>query len=611
MSGSGRAEGRHPDPSHGPIFLGVSESVTGRVWRDRLGVIESRASAAMVERHAIPELVARVMAGRGVGIDEAVDFLDPTLRRLMPDPAVLTDMEAAAERLADAVAAGERVAIFGDYDVDGATSSALLFRYLAALGPTPRIYIPDRIFEGYGPNREAIRLLAGEGHRLLVTVDCGATSHEALGEAAELGLDVVILDHHQMGAAGPPAVALVNPNRPDDLSGLGHLAAVGVTFLTLVATNRALRRRGAFGSARPEPDLLRWLDLVALGTICDVVPLKGLNRAFVTKGLMLARARSNVGLAALATVARCEGPMAPWHCGFLIGPRINAGGRIGDAALGARLLTEDDPARAEAIAVELDRLNQERQAVEAAMVEEAVAEADAEIGGGPGPAVLVTASERWHPGIVGLVAARLKERFGRPAFAIALTGNGFGTGSGRSIAGVDLGVAVRAAVEAGLLVKGGGHAMAAGLTIAREKLGAFRAFLDEHLAEQASAARSADALLVDAALTARAATPELVDRLERAGPYGAGHPEPVLAFPAHHVTYAEVVGSGHVRVTLSGGDAVLKGIAFRSADGPLGRALLAARGRPLHVAGTLSVEHWNGRRQARLRLIDAAQPAQM
>ena len=592
-------------------FLGVERSIGGRTWVERLDESGTAAAAAMAQREGIPELVARVMAGRGVAIDAASDFLAPTLRALMPDPSRLTDMDAAAARLADAAVRGERVAIFGDYDVDGATSSALLARFLGSLGIEARIYIPDRIFEGYGPNPEAIRRLVGEGAGLIVTVDCGSTSFESLAVAAELGCDVVVLDHHQMGEERPHSVALVNPNRADDLSGLGYLAAVGVTFMAIVATNRELRRRGFYAGGRSEPDLMQWLDLVALGTVCDVVPLIGLNRAFVVRGLAVLRQGAKPGLAALARLARIDGPLSPYHLGFMLGPRINAGGRIGDAALGARLLALDDPAEAEIAAAALDDLNRQRQAIETAMLEEAVAEAEAEIGAGEGPAVLVTASPSWHPGIVGLIASRLKERFRRPAFAVALLPNGTGTGSGRSVAGVDIGALVRAAVAQGLLVKGGGHAMAAGITIVPAKLGEFRAFLEARAGPDAAAARQERVLAIDGALTGRAVTPDLIDSIERAGPFGAGHPEPVFALPAHRIAYAETVGNGHVRATLSTGDTTLKAIAFRAAETDLGRALLASRGLPLHIAGTLGVEHWQGRRQASLRILDAAEPGRL
>ena len=590
-------------------FLGVERSLTGRHWTGRLDAESAAIATAIAQRDQIPEIVARVLAARGVGVDDAAAFLDPTLKRLLPDPSVLTDMDKAAARIADAVVAGEPIAVFGDYDVDGASSSALLARFLRAEGREPVIYIPDRIFEGYGPNVEAMRTLAAGGAKLVVCVDCGSTSFEALAAAAGLGLDVVVIDHHQVGTDLPPAAALVNPNRQDDLSGLGHLAAVGVTFLAVVAVNRELRRRGWNGPDRRAPDLLQWLDLVALGTVCDVVPLKGVNRAFVAKGLLAMARRENRGLAALADVARLGGPAAPYHLGFLLGPRINAGGRVGDAALGARLLASDDPVECAALAAELNRLNQERQAIETAMLDEACAEADAEIGTGAGPAVLVPANSRWHPGVVGLIASRLKDRFRRPAIAIAFQPNGMGSGSGRSVAGVDLGHAVRAAVAQGILVKGGGHAMAAGLTVAKDNLGALRAFLERTLGTVARAATDADGLKIDAAVSAGGATTDLIDLVERAGPFGSGHPEPVFVFPSHQLAYVETVGNGHLRLTLKALDGkTIKAMAFRAADSDLGRALAGARGRPLHVAGTLSVDHWQGRRQPTLRVVDAAEP---
>jgi single-stranded-DNA-specific exonuclease len=590
-------------------FLGVERSLTGRHWSERLDLAGSNAALAMAQRHQIPDVVARVMAGRGVAVDEAPAFLAPSLKTLLPDPSVLTDMDLAAARIADAVTAGEHLAVFGDYDVDGASSAALLTRFLRHQGLDPTVYIPDRLFEGYGPNVEAVRKLAGQGARLIVTVDCGSTSFDALAEAKAVGLDVVVIDHHELGTERPPAVAMVNANRQDDLSHLGHLAAVGVTFMAVIAVNRVLRTRGWYGPGRPEPDLLQWLDLVALGTVCDVVPLVGLNRAFVAKGLLTLARRGNPGLAALADVARLGGPAMPYHLGFLLGPRINAGGRIGDAALGARLLASDDPAECARIAAELDRLNGERQAMETAMLAEAMAEADAEIGGGEGPAVLVTANRGWHPGVVGLLASRLKDRYQRPAIAIALAANGIGTGSGRSVVGVDLGLAVRVAVERGILTKGGGHAMAAGLTVEVGRLGDLRAFLEETLAERVLAATGSHGLPIDAALTARGASIDLIEAVEKAGPFGAGHPEPVYAFPSHRIDYADTVGNGHVRLTLAANDgAAIKAVAFRGAGSPLGDALLAARGRNLHVAGSLSIDHYQGRRTPSLRVIDAAVP---
>jgi single-stranded-DNA-specific exonuclease len=589
-------------------FLNVERSLSGNRWVERLSTEASSAALAIAQRHQLPDIIARVLAGRGVAPDDAPAFLAPSVKTLMPDPSTITDMDKAAERIADAIAANEAIAIFGDYDVDGASSSALLARFLRHQGLDPRIYIPDRLFEGYGPNVEAMKTLALGGAKLVICVDCGSTSFDALAAAHDLGLSVVVLDHHEVGVSLPPAEAIVNPNRQDDLSHLGHLAAVGVTFLTIVAINRLLRQRGWYGDTRVEPDLLQWLDLVALGTICDVVPLIGLNRALVAKGMLTLARRENRGIAALADVARLGGPIAPYHLGFVLGPRINAGGRIGDAALGARLLVSDDVEECQRLATELDRLNQERQAMEAAMVEEAVAEADAEIGTGEGPAVIVTGSPRWHGGVVGLIAARLKERFQRPAIAIAFQANNVGTGSGRSIVGVDLGHAVRAAVERGILIKGGGHAMAAGLTVEMARLGELRAFLESTLKEPVLA-HDGHRLEIDAALSARGATVELIEMMEKAGPFGAGHPEPVFALPNHRIAYADVVGNGHVRMTLASPDgAMLKAMAFRSAGTPLGDAIIGARGRTLHVAGTLSIDQWQERRQPSLRVVDAAEP---
>jgi single-stranded-DNA-specific exonuclease len=593
----------------GRAFLGVERSFTARRWVERLDPAGAAAALAIAQRLGVPDIVARVLAGRGVPPDQAAEFLAPKLKSLLPDPSRLTDMDAAAARLADAIAAGEAVAIFGDYDVDGATSAALLSRFLRHQGLAARIYIPDRLFEGYGPNIPAVRKLVADGARLIVTVDCGSTSPEALQVARDLGVDVVVIDHHALGAELPPATAVVNPNRQDDLSALGYLAAVGVTFLTVVAVNRLLRARGWYAPPRVEPDLMQWLDLVALGTVADVVPLAGLNRAFVVVGLAAMARRTNRGLAALADVARLSGPLAPHHLSFMIGPRINAGGRIGDAGLGSRLLVTDDEAEAARAAAELDRLNSERQAIETAMLEEAAAAAEAQVARGEGGAVLVTASPRWHPGVVGLIAARLRERFQRPAVAIAVNASGEGQGSGRSIPGVDLGRAIRAAAARGILLKGGGHAMAAGLTIAAGRLDDLRAFLAGELAPAIAEAGDGGGLAVDAALTATAATVELIQLTERAGPFGAGHVEPVFAFPAHRVAYADAVGNGHLRVTLAADDgATVRGILFRAAGSDLGQAIAARRGEVIQVVGTLSVDHWQGQRRPAVRILDAAKP---
>jgi single-stranded-DNA-specific exonuclease len=588
-------------------FLGVEKSLTGRAWRDRLDERGSARALTIAQRHGLDELLARVLAGRNVDVDEVRSFLDPTIKRLMPDPHTLTDMEAASARIADAVIRGESLAIFGDYDVDGATASALLCRYLRHCGLDPIIHIPDRIFEGYGPNVDAIRSFAERGVKLLITVDCGVTSLEPLAEARKLGLDAVVIDHHQADEKLPDAVAIVDPNRADDLSGLGHLAAVGLVFLTLVAVTRELRRRDFWTNNRGEPDLLSLLDLVALGTVADVVPLRGLNRAFVAKGLIALKRREHLGVTALMDVARLSGPPEPWHLGFLLGPRINAGGRIGRADLGVRLLLEEDPSEAARIAAELDRLNRERQHIEQATLAQAEAEAFAALGLEEKGAVVVTAGEGWHPGVVGLVAARLKERYGRPAFAIALEPSGTGTGSGRSITSVDLGRAVRRAVQEGILLKGGGHAMAAGVTLKKDALSAFRAFLEDTLAAPVEAARRESALLIDGAVAAGGFNFPLADLLSRAGPFGAGNPEPMLALPAHTLAYADPVGEKHIRARFRSGDGkFVNAIAFRAVGQSLGKALLENRGRTLHAAGQIVVDRWQGEERVQLRLADLA-----
>ncbi|MEJ1118729.1 single-stranded-DNA-specific exonuclease RecJ [Phyllobacterium sp. CCNWLW109] len=588
------------------LFLGVGQSATGLKWVDRLGQREANIALAMAQNHGFPDIVTRVLAGRGVGLDDAAAFMEPTLKSLMPDPTSLTDMAPAAARIAKAIIARETVAIFGDYDVDGACSSAILSRFLAHYGIANQIYIPDRIFEGYGPNPAAMQELAKQAS-LIVTVDCGTNSAAAIDAAKAAGADVVVLDHHQVGGNLPEAaLAIVNPNREDDLSGQGHLCAAGVVFLTLVQTSRILREQGVKLNTNP-PDLLSLLDLVALATICDVVPLKELNRAFVVKGLLVARTQQNVGLAALARVSRIGEPLNAFHFAYLIGPRINAGGRIGDAGLGARLLTLDDPDEAMRIAQELDRLNQERQAMETIMLEQAEAEAMAELSSSSGPAILITANDDWHPGIVGLIAARLKERARRPAFAIAFNANGTGSGSGRSINGFDLGKLVRGAVEQGLLVKGGGHAMAAGITVERGKMGALRAFFEEQSAEMVGQLRGNASLAIDGALSAAGATVPLYETMEKAGPFGSGHPQPVLVLPHHRLIDARSVGINHIKVTLAGADGKrINAIAFRAVGSDLGDFLFRQLGQSVHVAGNLALNHWNGSTTTQFRILDAA-----
>jgi single-stranded-DNA-specific exonuclease len=589
------------------LFLGVENSATGRAWRDRLDERGASRALAIAQRHDLPELLARILAGRNVEADAVDAFLDPTIKRSMPDPNVLTAMPEAATRIADAVTRGESIAIFGDYDVDGATSAAVLARFLRSGGVEPIIHIPDRLFEGYGPNVEAVRALAERGATLLVTVDCGTTSVEPLSEAKALGMGVVVIDHHQADEALPPALAIVNPNRRDDLSGLGYLAAVGLVFMTVVAVSRELRARGFWTEARPEPDLLTFLDDVALGTVADVVPLIGLNRAFVAKGLLVLRRREQPGLVSLMDVARLSGPPEAWHLGFLLGPRINAGGRIGRADLGVRLLLEADPIEAAKIAAELDRLNRERQVIEQETLAQAEAEAMAALGIEEKGAVVITAAEGWHPGVVGLVAARLKEKFGRPAFAIAIEPGGIGTGSGRSITGVDIGRAVRRAVAEGLLVKGGGHAMAAGVTLRKGALAQLRAFLEAALSADVATARRLSGLMIDGAVSAAGANLDLIAMIERAGPFGSGNPEPVIALPAHSVTYAEEVGQAHMRVRFKSADgAAVNAIAFRAAGQKLGSALLNSRGRQVHAAGSFAIDRYQGEERVQFRLTDIA-----
>ena len=588
-----------------PAFLDVTSSALGLHWIGRLDAAGDNAARAMVQTHGYGDALARVLAGRGVTPEAAEGFLHPRLRDLMPDPLQLQDMQAAVDRLADAIQSHECVAIFGDYDVDGACSAALLAEYLHAMGCPFLLYIPDRIFEGYGPNAEAIEKLRMDGAQLLVTVDCGTMSHDVLAGASANGLAAIVLDHHQAPESLPLAI-VVNPNRQDDVSGLGYLCAAGVVHLTLVALQRELGRRGWFSDGRAQQDLIAALDLVALATVADVAALIGLNRAYVQRGLEVMAQRQRVGLAALADVARLHGRLRASQLGFALGPRINAGGRIGDAALGARLLLEQDALEAARIAQELDRLNDERRKIETATLDEAQAEAEAAQGEAALPAVIVTAADSWHPGVVGLVASRLRETFQRPAFAIAFQG-ATGTGSGRSVPGIDLGRTVREAVDAGLLVKGGGHAMAAGLTIKRDQLGAFRAWLERRLSGKMSQVRAEARFEIDAAVAAGGLTPELAQEIEAAGPFGAGNPEPVFVLADHYVVDALVLKDQHVKLRLRGPDrSMAEAIAFRAYGRPLGTALLAARGQRLHVAGSLMHEIWQGRARVNLRIVDCA-----
>jgi single-stranded-DNA-specific exonuclease len=587
----------------GTFFLGVANSLRDKPWRARLG--DDRLALTLSQRLGVPEIVGRVLAGRDVSLEEADDFLAPSLRRLMPDPSTIMDMDKAARRLADAIVSGEKVAIFGDYDVDGATSSALLVRFGRALGAEFEIYIPDREKEGYGPNTPAFEALHAGGAKLVITVDCGTLSFGPLERAREIGLDVIVVDHHQAPQDLPPTVALINPNRLDDTSGLGTLAAVGVAFCLCVATQRVLRDDGWFESeGRAAPDLMNWLDIVALGTVCDVVPLKGLNRAFVTQGLKVMARRTNPGITALGDVARMDEAPGVYHAGFLIGPRINAGGRVGRSDLGARILSTDDTVEAAGIAYELDRLNTERRDIEAQVLGQAELAAERMLQERD-RAALVIDGEGWHPGVIGIVASRIKEKFSRPVFILARTGDGKAKGSGRSITGVDIGAVTARAMAEGLLINGGGHKMAAGLTLEEGAIEGFRTLFEEALAKEVEAARIHGGLKIDGALSVKGASRDLAETLLSAGPYGAGHSEPVFVLPDIQVVRADIVGEAHIRVILGGNEgARLKSIAFRVVDSPLGNALLRSEGRALHLAGKLKLDNWRGARGVQFQIED-------
>ncbi len=583
-------------------FLGVERSAGGKRWQLRHS--DERAGLMLAQQIGVPEIIGRVMAARGIDAGMADAWFAPTLRDQMPDPATLVDMDKAAERLAAAVDAAEPIAIFGDYDVDGATSSALLARFFGAIGTPVRVYIPDRIQEGYGPNAPALLRLRAEGIKLVVTVDCGITAFEPLAEAKAAGLEIVVVDHHGAEPRLPEAVAVVNPNRLDDTSGQGALAAVGVSFLLAIAVNRRLRDTGWYAAkGRAEPDLLALLDLVALGTVADVVPLTGLNRALVVQGLKVMARRGNAGLAALSDVARIDEKPGAFHAGFLLGPRVNAGGRVGEAGLGARLLMTNDADEALRLAQQLDGYNSERRGIEAVVLEEASTQAEQTHDGG---GIVFVASEGWHPGVIGIVAARLKDRFNRPAIVIALDG-GTGKGSGRSIEGVDLGSAIIAARQQGLLINGGGHRMAAGLTVEAARLDELKAFLAARIDAEIAAGAIVPTLNIDGAISVAGATTELVETLDRLAPFGAGNPEPRFAVSAARIVMADVVGSDHVRCILTGAaGGRLKAIAFRAAGQPLGAMLLSTSGLPLHIAGKLRADSWQGREGVQLVIDDAA-----
>ncbi|HEC00959.1 MAG TPA: single-stranded-DNA-specific exonuclease RecJ [Sphingomonadales bacterium] len=589
------------------FLLGVEESVTGRAWVRRPA--EYRIIQAIAQQHDLPEIVARVVAGRGIDLDHASAFLTPTLREALPDPSRFKDMDKACARVAEALEQGQKIAVFGDYDVDGATSSALLKRFFAALSQELIIYIPDRIKEGYGPSAKALLDLKSRGADLVITVDCGIVSFEPLQAAQDAGLDVIVMDHHQAEPRLPAAVAVVNPNRIDEAEGYGQLAAVGGTFIFAVGINRLLRQKNWYADQNIDPpDLMKLLDLVALGTICDVVPLVGVNRALVAQGLKVMANRGNAGIRALGDVAGVKEEPGTYHAGFLIGPRVNAGGRVGRAEVGALILSTDDEVEAMSLAHELHTYNAERQAIEHMVLEQAMAQVAGRIGpGGVVPPVIIAASPGWHTGVIGIVAGRLKEFYQRPTIVIGIDDDGVGKGSGRSIYGVDLGAAVTAARQAGLLSAGGGHAMAAGLTVAADRIDDLGSFMTERMTKAVGAALKGLSLKLDGILTASGVTVALVDQLGHIGPYGQGNAQPRFALPNVTVQYADVVGKDHVKCTLKGADGgVVKAMAFRSADQPLGQLILGARGRQIHVAGTLRRNSWNGRVTAEIFIDDAA-----
>ncbi|MBI1244090.1 MAG: single-stranded-DNA-specific exonuclease RecJ [Alphaproteobacteria bacterium] len=576
-------------------FAGIERSALGRRWCPR--AVDFQRALGFAQRVGVSEAIARILLGRGVAEADAAAFLDPRLRDLLPDPSHLKDMDKAVARIVAAIEAGEMIAVFGDYDVDGATSAALLHAVIGGAGGRVRHYIPDRMREGYGPNAPALLKLGEEGARIVITVDCGTTAHAPLEAAAAAGIDVVVVDHHAAEAGLPPAFAIVNPNRIDETSDQGKLAAVGVSFLLAVAINRALRQRG-----RPTVELLECLDLVALGTVCDVVPLVGLNRAFVAQGLKAVRARTRIGIAALADVAGVQERVQAFHLGFALGPRVNAGGRVGEADLGVRLLTTGDPTEAAEIAKRLDGYNRERQRIEADVLASALAQAEANADRD----LVFVAGEGWHPGVIGIVASRLKERFERPALVIALDG-AQGKGSARSAFGWDIGAAVIAARGAGLLVNGGGHANAAGLTVAAGGLEPLRGFLSANLGAHLENVERRTVVEYDGALPLSAATAALVEELERVGPYGVGNPEPRFVFNAVRVAKADIVGTSHIRCFLEDSRGVrLSAIAFRAVGTGLSEILLRSDGSSVHLLGRLKLDSWRGASRVQLQIEDAA-----
>ncbi|MEO0981752.1 MAG: single-stranded-DNA-specific exonuclease RecJ [Pseudomonadota bacterium] len=584
-------------------LLGVSASLTGRYWT--LAEVDDAATRKLAAAADAPDLIARLMAQRGVDPSEAERFLKPTLRDFFPDPSSFADMDRAAELTLDAILEDKRVTVFADYDVDGGTASAILARYFRAWGRELGLYVPDRLTEGYGPSPEAFRNLKISGAELVITVDCGAAAREALDEAQRIELPVIVLDHHLMHGGLPPAAALVNPNRPDCGSGCGHLAGAGVAYVFAAAVNRLAKQRGVAPEAGL-PDLLQWLDLCALGTLCDMAPLKGVNRAFAIQGLKIMARGENPGLRALADVAGIGAINSVYHATFMLGPRLNAGGRIGDPWLAAKLLAVDDRAEAIALAERLHALNDERKAVEAEILQQAEAQASKQLEDDPGLSAIVAAGEGWHPGVIGIVAGRLKDKFHLPAVAIGW-GDGLGPvakGSARSVSGVNIGDAISKAASNGVILSGGGHAMAGGLSLHPEQVSDFAGWLNNEVSQNRIAVDAAKELKADAMLGPGAATVEFADALERIGPFGAGAPQPVFAIADVTIASARRIGANHVRFTAEDASGRLDGVAWRVADTDLGQALLARE--RLHLAGRIKADEWNGRRRVQFELADAA-----
>lgn len=584
-------------------------SLTGKRWLVKSA--DERQGLALSQRLRVPEVVGRVLSSRGLDVESAPSFLEPKLKTALPDPSHLKDMDKAAARIADAVKAGEGIAIFGDYDVDGATSSALLKRFLEAVGAKVTVYIPDRLEEGYGPNAPALIKLKEQGNTVVLTVDCGQTAFDALEAGTDAGLDIIVVDHHAGEPHLPKAHAVVNPNRIDDDSPHGQMAAVGVAFLVAVAVNRELKDRGWYEERTP-PNLMGWLDIVALGTVCDVVPLTGVNRALVAQGIKVLAGRTNPGLRMLGDVAGIKEKPGAYHLGFVLGPRINAGGRVGQSDLGTRLLSTPDESEAFALAQRLNDFNAERQDIEAAVLDEAVLQVDTRIGDGEPGSVIIAHGKGWHPGVVGIVASRLKERYNRPACVISFDGDdetSQGTASGRSVSGVDLGAAVIAARQSGLLLKGGGHAMAAGFSLERGKLAELEMFLAERVAKAVGGTPPPPGLYIDSIMSASGANMHLVKTLEQVGPFGVGNPEPRFCIENAIIAKADPVGAdqSHVSLILTdpGGGGRLKAIAFRAFDTDLGKALINHGGAPFHFVGRLRVNVWNGYESVQLMVDDA------